>query len=76
MIKKHPMMNIMAASAYDLQCILDVVDWFGHMADGGIKDACYVASQYLPVMAKLYKIQSCATWWHLMELAMFRRGVM
>ena len=51
-IDKRPMINIMMASAYNPQALCDVIDCSDHMADGGIKDARFLSSKYIPVMQK------------------------
>jgi len=52
-INKRPMINIMAASACDPQYLIHVVSYLDHMADEGIKDACYLVSQYIHAIVKL-----------------------
>ncbi len=51
-IDKRPMINVMTASAYNPQALCDVIDCSDYMADGGIKDARYICSKYIPVMQK------------------------
>ncbi len=46
------MINVMIASAYNPQALCDVINCLDHMADGGIKDAWYLSSKYIPVMQK------------------------
>ncbi len=45
---KRPMINIMMASAHEPQALLDVVDCTLELAEGGVKDTHYIASQCTP----------------------------
>ncbi len=38
---------------HEFQALMDVVDSTNHMATGGVKDAEYLAKQFIPVMQKI-----------------------
>ena len=46
-IATTPMINVLTASAYNLQALCDVIDCSDSMADGGIKDAQYLSLKYI-----------------------------
>ena len=52
-IVKVPMMNILACSAGNPSCVLDVVDCSDHVAKGNKKDAFFICQQMLPHMQKI-----------------------
>ena len=52
-IGKIPMMNILAASAGNPNCIIDIIDCSRHMSEGGKKDAYYICQQMLSKMCLL-----------------------
>ncbi len=52
-IVKVPMMNILACSAGNPSCVLDVVDCTDHVAKGNKKDAFFICQQMLPHMRKI-----------------------
>ena len=52
-IGKIPMMNILAASANNPNCVIDIIDCSRHMSEGGKKDAYYICQQMLPKMRLL-----------------------
>ena len=52
-IVKVPMINILASSAGNPNCIVDVIDCSEHMSEGGKKDAFYICQQILPQMRVL-----------------------
>ena len=49
-IVKVPMINILASSAGNPNCIVDVIDCSEHMSEGEKKDAFYICQQILPQM--------------------------
>lgn len=52
-IGKIPMMNILAASAGNPNCVIDIIDCSRHMSEGRKKDAYYICQQMLPKMRLL-----------------------
>ncbi len=52
-IVKTPMINILASSAGNPHCVLDVIDCSNHVAEGNKKDAFYICQQMLPRMREL-----------------------
>jgi hypothetical protein len=52
-IKTTPLINILACSPGNPACVLDVIDCSNHMSDGGKKDAKYIATETLKVIAKI-----------------------
>ena len=44
-VKRMPLLNCMASGAHNHKAVLDIIDCTGHMAEGGEKDATYVAEQ-------------------------------
>jgi hypothetical protein len=52
-IGKIPMMNILAASAGNPNCVIDIIDCSRHMSEGGKKDTYYICQQMLPKMRLL-----------------------
>ncbi len=52
-IVRVPLLNILVGGVHEPQGLLDIVDCTGHMAEGGTKNATYVAHQFLPFMRKL-----------------------
>ena len=44
------MTNILAATAGNPNCIIDIVDCSRHMSKGGKRDAYYICQQMLPKM--------------------------
>ena len=52
-IVKTPMMNVLACSAGNPHCVLQVVDCSSHCAKGEKKDAFYVCQQMLPKMREI-----------------------
>ncbi len=52
-IVKVPMMNILACSAGNPSCVLDVVDCTDHVAEGNKKDAFFICQQMLPRMRQI-----------------------
>ena len=48
-----PLINILAAGVHNLGCILEVIDCYEHMSEGGIKGAAYVTEQTLPLMKRI-----------------------
>ena len=61
-IGKIPMMNILAASANNPNCIIDIVDCSRHMSEGGKKDAYYTCQQMLPKMQLLDPDKNLFDW--------------
>ena len=61
-ISKIPMMNILAASANNPNCIIDIVDCSRHMSEGGKKDAYYICQQMLPKMRLLDPDKNLFDW--------------
>ena len=61
-IGKIPMMNILAASANNPNCIIDIVDCSRHMSEGGKKDAYYICQQMLPKMRLLDPDKNLFDW--------------
>jgi len=66
-------MNILACSAGNPSCVLDVIDCTNHVAKGNTKDAFYICQQMLHHMHKINHDNNCLISLHLMELQMFRR---
>ena len=52
-IKTTPLINILASSPGNPACVLDVIDCSNHMSEGGKKDAKYIATEMLKVIAKI-----------------------
>ena len=52
-INTVPKINILAASAHNPGCVLDVIDCTTQMGRGGKKDATYISNQMLPLMKKI-----------------------
>ena len=61
-IGKIPMMNILAASAGNPNCIIDIIDCSRHMSEGGKKDAYYICQQMLPKMRMLDPDRNLFDW--------------
>ena len=61
-IGKIPMMNILAASAGNPNCVIDIVDCSRHMSEGGKKDAYYICQQMLPKMCLLDPNKTLFDW--------------
>lgn len=61
-IGKIPMMNVLAASAGNPNCVLDIVDCSRHMSEGGKKDAYYICQQMLPKMRLLDPDRNLFDW--------------
>jgi hypothetical protein len=55
-IKNIPLINILAASPNNSCALLDIVDCTSHLAEGGKKDAPYLANMIMPHIAA---IDSC-----------------
>ena len=58
MINTVPKINILAASAYNPGCVLDVIDCTTQMGTGGKKDATYISNQMLLLMKKITQRKS------------------
>ena len=56
------MMNILAASAGNPNCIIDIIDCSRHMSEGGKKDAYYICQQMLPKMRMLDPDRNLFDW--------------
>ena len=52
-IKTFPKINACASGVYNPFAMLDVFDCTQHMADGGVKDAPYIARLFIPLIKKL-----------------------
>ena len=52
-IMKIPLMNILASSPNNPNCVLDVIDCSKHMLYGDKKDAWFIAKHILPLMKKI-----------------------
>jgi hypothetical protein len=52
-IKTTPMINALGAGVHNSFAMLDVFDCTGHCAEGGKKDAVYIAGLFLDLIAKL-----------------------
>jgi hypothetical protein len=52
-IVKVPLMNILACSAGNPSCVLDVVDCTDHVSEGNKKDAFFICQQMLPLMRQI-----------------------
>jgi hypothetical protein len=52
-VKKMPLLNILASGYGVPAAVLEIVDCTGHMAEGGKKDATYIASLFKPHMRTL-----------------------
>jgi hypothetical protein len=47
------LINALGAGVHNSFAMLDVFDCTGHRAEGGIKDAVYIAGLFIPLIAKL-----------------------
>ena len=52
-IKTTPMVNALGAGVHNPFAMLDVFDCTGHCAEGGKKNAAYIAKLFLPLVMKL-----------------------
>ena len=52
-IKNNPLINVIGAGVHNPFALIDVVDCTEHCAAGGIKDATYIASLFIPVVKHL-----------------------
>ena len=52
-IKTVPLVNMMACGVHIPAAVLDVADCTDHVAEGGLKDATYLANLFLPLIVKL-----------------------
>ncbi len=54
-VRKSPLLNILGSSVYMPACCLEIVDCHDHMANGGKKDATFIANCFLPYIEKCSK---------------------
>ena len=52
-VKTVPMINALGAGVHNSFAMLDVFDCTAHCANGGKKDATYIANLFLPIISKL-----------------------
>ena len=52
-IKTVPFLNVMASGPYNHKAVMDIIDCTDHMAEGGMKDATYVADKMKPTIEKV-----------------------
>ena len=52
-IKTVPFLNVMASGPYNQRAVMDIIDCTEHMAEGGMKDATYVAACMKPTIEKV-----------------------
>ena len=55
-INTNPKINACASGVYNPFAMLDVFDCTQHMADGGIKDAPYIAGLFIPLIKQLENV--------------------
>ncbi len=65
-VKKAPLLNVLASGAYLPSVCLEIVNCSKHMAEGGKKDAKYIASRFDPYITK-YETHSP----HVVDLVIF-----
>ena len=54
-VHKSPLLNILGSSIYMPACCLEIVDCHEHMANGGKKDAQFIANCFIPYVEKCSK---------------------
>jgi hypothetical protein len=75
-IGKIPMMNILAASAGNPNCVIDIIDCSRHMSEGGKKMLIIYANKCCQKCVCLIQRNNFLIGSHLMVLVMFRRQVL
>ena len=70
------MMNILATSAGNSNCVIEIIDCSRHMSEGGKKMLIIYANRCCQKMSLLDPDKNCLIGFHLMVLLMFRRQVL
>jgi hypothetical protein len=68
-VKTIPLFNILAAGVNNPFALLDIADCTGHLAEGGKKDAKYIAKVIMPLIKQ---IESEEDMYFLMEQVMYK----